>query len=688
MTRQAVTQLKGVGPSLAGKLAKLHIASVQDLLFHLPLRYLDRTRITPIGDLRLNTSVVIQGRVVTTQIKFGRRRSLVCTIEDASGAVSLRFFHFSAVQKERLQPGTLLRCYGDPKPGAQGIEFYHPEYDFIDDQAPVPVDTTLTPIYPTTDGLNQAKLRALVKQAVSEIDLYPIEEYLPAEINQRFHTDSLAQALCYVHFPPPEAPIAQLLNGGHPYQQRLAFEELLAHFLVRQELRALHHAQVAHGIPTAQAQKKTLLNSLAFRLTQAQERVIADIEKDIANTRPMLRMIQGDVGSGKTLVAAIAAMHVASAGKQVAVVAPTEILAEQHLANFRRWLEPMGIAVGWLVGRHTPAQKRAIGEQIAEGRLSVILGTHALLQETVQFHDLALAIIDEQHRFGVAQRLHLRHANKHGVIPHQLTMTATPIPRTLAMTAYSELDYSVIDELPPGRKAINTVLISQQRRSEIIERIRVACKEGQQAYWVCTLVEESETLAAANAEATASALRESLPELNIGLVHGRMKPKEKEQAMSLFKEAQTQLLVATTVIEVGVDVPNASLMIIENPERLGLAQLHQLRGRVGRGQIASHCVLLYGTPLSATGKQRLQALRESNDGFVIAERDLALRGPGELIGTRQAGDMSYRLADLERDSTLIPLVHEVGRQLLEKNPLYAKKIVQRWFGSQRFLAQA
>jgi len=682
-----LTALKGVGERLAVTLQKLDLHNVQDVLFHLPIRYLDRTRITPIGQLQLNSSVMIQGQVLNTQITFGRKRSLVVQLEDDSGVVCLRFYHFSGYQKDKLQPGVLLRCYGEPRLGRSGLEFYHPEYDVLDERQPAPVDATLTPIYGLTEGLTQQRMRSIVEQAVTLIHQRPPDELLPVEVNDLFRCESLAEALQIVHHPPKQVPVQALLDGVHPSQKRLAFEELLAHFLVRRKLHAEAATERGPVLRLDPALEQQFLQLLPFSLTQAQQRVIKEIRENLQAGKPMLRMLQGDVGSGKTLVAALSALCGVSAGYQVAVVAPTEILAEQHFHNFCQWLERLGLRVEWLVGKLSAGKRRTALENIASGDAQVIVGTHALFQETVSFHNLGLAIIDEQHRFGVHQRLTLRKKNLAGETPHQLVMTATPIPRTLAMTAYAELDYSVIDELPPGRQPVNTALVSQARRNQVIERIRVACSGGVQAYWVCTLVEDSESLAAANAEETASHLREQLPGIRVGLVHGRMKGSEKEAVMSAFKAGELQLLVATTVIEVGVDVPNASLMIIENPERLGLAQLHQLRGRVGRGEIASHCVLLYGEKLSQLARERLQVLRETNDGFKVAERDLQLRGPGELLGTRQTGDMQYRVADILRDEHLLGRVNTLGEQLLRQQPQVVEKLIDRWIGERQIYAQ-
>ncbi len=688
LNRMAITALQGVGGGLAQSLARLGIHSVQDLLFHLPIRYLDRTCVTPIAKLRTDTSVAILARVLKSEIAFGRRRSLAVTIEDGSGTTCLRFYHFSARQKTSFAPGRMLRCYGDPRLGSSGIEFYHPEYEFVDDQTENRGDErSLTPVYGLTDGISQQRLRKLVAQAVKHLARSSPQELLPADINARFGCESLSLALSFLHFPPPETPVAQILAGQHPYQIRLALEELLAHFLARQQLKARLQAEKGAVIASASDKHAELLRALPFKLTGAQKRVLSEIENDLRAGLPMLRMVQGDVGSGKTLVAALTALDVATARHQVAVAAPTEILAEQHFRNFRQWLEPLGVSVILLVGKLKAAAKRKALSDIRDGSAQIIIGTHALFQEGVEFDCLGLAVIDEQHRFGVEQRRSLRKKNRAGEIPHQLVMTATPIPRTLAMTAYSELDYSVIDELPPGRQAIQTALISQDRREQVIARIRHVCGQGTQVYWVCPLVEDSEILSAANAEETADHLREKLSGLQVGLVHGRLKAEVKEREMQSFEAGRIQVLVATTVIEVGVDVPNASLMIIENPERLGLAQLHQLRGRVGRGDKASHCVLLYGDGLSRQARERLQTLRESADGFVIAEKDLQLRGPGELLGTRQAGDMQYRLADAQKHADLIPLVHELGRRLLDSESHTVEQLINRWIGDKRHYAQ-
>jgi ATP-dependent DNA helicase RecG len=681
-----VTAIKGVGASLAAKLAKIGLFSVQDILLHLPLRYMDRTRITPIGALQPNVNAVLEAEVRACDVVFGRRRSLVCKVQDGTGTITLRFYHFNNAQKQRLVNGTRLRIFGETRRGASGLEMYHPEYDELTAAAP-PLEQSLTPIYPATEGLTQPRLRSLALQALSWLDRHALQELLPEVVRKQLNQVPLAEALRYLHQPPTQANIQQLMAGEHPYQQRLAFEELLAHHLSLLLLRRETQADGAYCLNLDAKLQQDFLAQVGFSLTRAQTRVVAEIAADLAKPIPMLRLVQGDVGSGKTVVAALAALAAIASGKQAAIMAPTEILAEQHKINFGKWLEPLGIKLGWLTGKLKVAERRTQLAAIESGAAQVVVGTHALFQEAVNFANLGLIVIDEQHRFGVHQRLSLSEKgtssqpHQAGVLrPHQLIMTATPIPRTLAMSAYADLDCSVIDELPPGRTPVTTVVISDNRRDEVIERVRLACEQGRQAYWVCTLIEESEVLEAQAAEATAANLTQSLPHLRIGLIHGRLKAAEKEAVMTAFKANELDLLVATTVIEVGVDVPNASLMIIENPERLGLAQLHQLRGRVGRGSAASHCVLLYGSPLSHNGRERLRVMRESNDGFYIAEQDLELRGPGEVLGTRQTGEMQFKIADLQRDGHLLPLVKNAALLLMSDYPRLCEQLVLRWLG--------
>ena len=673
-----VTRLKGVGPAVAEKMARVGLENLQDILFHLPSRYQDRTRVTPIGALRPGQDAVIVGTVAVADVVMGRRRSLLVRLQDGTGSLSLRFYHFSMAQKNALTRGTVLRCYGEVRPGASGLEIYHPEYRAQNADEAVAVEEQLTAIYPTTEGLTQLRLRSLASQALAWLSPASLPEWLPETMRQHYRLGPLAEAVRYLHQPPPDADTALLQEGGHWAQQRLAFEELLAHQLSMQRMREQMQAQRAPALPPATELPPQLLAGLGFQPTGAQQRVGAEISYDLQQPLPMLRLVQGDVGAGKTLVAAMAALQAIEAGYQVALMAPTEILAEQHFLNFSRWFEPLGIEVAWLAGKLKGKVRTAALEQIAGGT-PMVVGTHALFQAEVQFHRLALAIIDEQHRFGVQQRLALREKGINGQLsPHQLIMTATPIPRTLAMSAYADLDTSILDELPPGRTPVNTVVLADSRRADVVERVRAACLEGRQAYWVCTLIEESEELTCQAAESTFEELQLALAGLRIGLVHGRMKPAEKADIMQQFKDGQLQLLVATTVIEVGVDVPNASLMIIENPERLGLAQLHQLRGRVGRGSAASHCVLLYHAPLSQIGRERLAIMRDTNDGFVIAEKDLELRGPGEMLGTRQTGLLQFKVADLMRDNHLLPAVRDAALQLLQEHPQHVSPLLDRW----------
>lgn len=673
-----VTALKGVGAALQEKLARVGLETLQDVLFHLPLRYQDRTRIVPIGALRPGQDAVVEGMVASAEVLLGRRRSLLVRLQDGSGTLSLRFFHFSQAQKDGLKRGTLLRCYGEVRPGASGLEIYHPEYRAQDENAPAPVEQTLTPIYPTTEGLTQLRLRQLSAQALERLGPESLPDWLPPEMAGHYRLGPLADALRYLHRPPPDADLEELAEGRHWAQERLVFEELLTHQLSLQRLRETLRAQRAVPLPAARRLPQLYLDNLGFTPTGAQQRVGREIAHDLAQAEPMLRLVQGDVGAGKTVVAALAALQAIEAGYQVALMAPTEILAEQHFLNFQRWFAALDIEVAWLAGKLKGKARASSLERIAAGA-PMVVGTHALFQEEVRFARLALVVIDEQHRFGVQQRLALRQKGVDGrLAPHQLIMTATPIPRTLAMSAYADLDTSVLDELPPGRTPVNTVSVTDSRREEVVERVRAACHEGRQAYWVCTLIEESEELTCQAAETTYEELQLALAELHVGLIHGRMKPAEKAAVMAEFKACNLQLLVATTVIEVGVDVPNASLMIIENPERLGLAQLHQLRGRVGRGSAVSYCVLLFHPPLSQIGRERLAIMRETNDGFIIAEKDLELRGPGEMLGTRQTGLLQFKVADLMRDAHWLPAVRDAAQELLARWPSHAGPLLERW----------
>ena len=688
-----MTVLKGVGPSVAAKLARLNIETVQDLLFHLPLRYQDRTRIARIGSLQPSDEVVVSGEVLLTDVVFKGRRSLVCKISDGSGILTLRFFNFSASQQQNLQPGKIIQCFGEVRLTRSGLEMVHPEYQFSNPAIANSPASSFTPVYPSTEGLRQFSLRAMTDQLVKDSEHLTVDvpEWLPESLLQQLGFPSLARALAYIHRPPVNASVNTLRQGKHRYQQRLAFEELLAHHLSVRKLRQRYQQRAAPTFISRHTLTSCLIESLPFKLTAAQQRVVSQIQQDLASATPMLRLLQGDVGSGKTIVATLAALQAAENGYQTAIMAPTELLAHQHFQNICSWTNQGDIKTGFFSGSVKGKDREKVLQDIAAGEYQIVVGTHALFQDEVVFNKLGLLIVDEQHRFGVHQRLLLRdksqlqHQGKK-ILPHQLVMTATPIPRTLAMTAYADLDYSVIDELPPGRSPIQTVVLENTRRSEVIDRVHEACKNGRQAYWVCTLIEESEALQCQAAEDTAEQLTRELPDLSIALVHGRMKQVEKERCMQAYKAGEVDLLVATTVIEVGVDVPNATLMVIENAERLGLAQLHQLRGRVGRGALQSSCVLLYQSPLTQFAKARLQVMRETNDGFKIAQKDLEIRGPGEFLGTRQTGMEQFRIADLQRDQQLISQVNTVSGELLEQQPQRANKIIKRWLGKRESYA--
>jgi ATP-dependent DNA helicase RecG len=677
-----VTELRGVGEALALRLRALGVATTQDLLFLLPLRYEDRTRVVPLGELLPGQRVAVEGEVLLTEISFRGRRQMLCKIADGSGFLTLRFFYFTAQQQNGLSRGVRIRCFGEVRRGPNGLEIVHPEYRRADAPAAKLAEDHLTPIYPATEGVTQGRLRMLLAMALDQGALQEIEDHLPADVLADSRLPSLRDALLYVHRPPADAPVALLLASKHPAQRRLAFEELLAHQLSLKLLRRRIQSDPGWALATDGSLKSALLRALPFQLTGAQQRVLCQIEDDLREPKPMLRLVQGDVGCGKTLVAALAATQAVQSQRQVALMAPTELLADQHAQNFQRWFGPLGVNVALLTGRLTGKARNAALSDIRTGHAHIVIGTHALFQDAVEFNSLALVIVDEQHRFGVHQRLSLREkGGREGHQPHQLIMTATPIPRTLAMTAYADLDVSIIDELPPGRTAVKTVVLAESRRDEVVVRIRTACLQGRQAYWVCPLIDESEEMPYQAAEETAAALAAALPELRIGLVHGRMQSAAKESVMSRFKSGEVQLLVATTVIEVGVDVPNATLMVIENAERMGLAQLHQLRGRVGRGEHASSCLLLYRSPLSQLARDRLGVMRDTNDGFLVARRDLDLRGPGELLGTRQTGLAQMRVADLVRDADLLPTVQVAADTMLRDWHTNVEPLVRRWVGS-------
>ena len=678
---------RGVGPRLEASLNALGINTAQDLLFHLPFRYEDRTRIHPIGALYPGARVLVEGEVEHAAIVRGRRSTLTVMISDGTGRITLRFFHFRAAQMKQLSRGTRLRCFGEVRGGYHGLDMVHPSYKRILSEQDEAVSDRLTPVYPSVEGLGQASWINLTDQALAlmQSEQLELEELLPDDLRGNLQIPSLTGALAFIHRPPAGADVAALVERRHPAQQRLALEELLAHNLSMQQLHRQQRRFRAPVLANTPEVESDFIRRLPFTLTGAQQHVIGEIQSDLAQPHPMQRLVQGDVGSGKTVVAAMAALRTLGNGYQAAIMAPTELLAEQHLRSFRDWLTPMGIEPVWLSGKVTGKARQAALKAIEESA-PLVIGTHALMQEGVSFGRLGLVIVDEQHRFGVHQRLALLDkAGSDSLHAHQLIMTATPIPRTLAMTAYAGLETSVIDELPPGRKPVTTAAVSNERRSEVVSRVAAACAEGRQAYWVCTLIEESDAVQAQAAEEVARELQTELSGVNVGLVHGRMKPAEKQDIMERFKLGSIQLLVATTVIEVGVDVPNASLMIIENAERLGLAQLHQLRGRVGRGDQQASCVLLYSPPIGHLAKERLNILRQTSDGFRIAEKDLELRGPGEVLGTRQTGMLQFRVADLSRDQGLLETIPVVAERLFTENPDRVDKLIHRWIGdSARF----
>ena len=667
---------------MAARLADIGIRSLEDLLFHFPLRYQDRTKLTAIGGLRDQVDAVVEAEVRAAAVTMGRRRALVVKVDDGTGLLTLRFFHFRQAQVSQFKQGSSIQLFGTPRWLGGKIEMVHPEYR-LGEGAQL-LEAALTPVYPTVSGLGQSTWRKLCGQALALLSKEPPEDLLDGITDDRV---SLTEAITFLHNPPPTAALGQILEGTHPAQIRLAREELIAHQLTVQGVRDSERRHPAPAIAPSSPIAAAFLKALPFAPTAAQERVATELAEDMAQTQPMLRLVQGDVGSGKTLVAARAALDTIAAGYQVAFMAPTELLAEQHFATLDAWLTPLGQPIGWLSGRIKGQARQQVLQALASGEAPLVVGTHALFQDDVHFHRLGLIIVDEQHRFGVHQRLALADKGVGDEHPHQLALTATPIPRSLAMVAYGDLDCSIIDELPPGRQPVTTTLMDHTRRDAVMRRVGSACREGRQAYWVCTAIEESDTLDIEAAEATLDQLRQALPDVQIGLVHGKLKPAEKAAVMAAFKAGELQLLVATTVIEVGVDVPNASLMIIDNAERLGLAQLHQLRGRVGRGAVDSHCLLLYRQPLSDTAKQRLKVMQESHDGFVIAEADLEIRGPGELLGTRQTGLAAFRIALLPEHEPLLIEAQDIAARLYARDPGRAEALMHRWAGARADFAR-
>lgn len=672
----SVATLRGVGPWVAQRLQRLGVDCIGDLLYLLPIRYEDRTEIQPLGGLRPGSKVLVEGELELAEVVFRRRRSLLCRIADGTGSLTLRFFYFNNSQQKQLTRGVRIRCFGDVRAGPTGPEMVHPEYKVLSLDSDPP-DNVLTPVYPTTEGIHQQRLRQLTDQALVILENNPMTDYIGDYLTNDW--PALNDSLRFLHRPPQGSELSALINKTHPCQRRIALEELIAHRLSLRKMSLTRTKEKAFPLKDTQQLIPKLRSELPYQLTGGQELVISEIVTDLAKKVPMHRLLQGDVGSGKTIVAAIAALVAGSSGFQAGFMAPTELLAEQHFDNLTRWLDPLGIKVVTLVGGILGSEREETLKYISSGEARIVVGTHALFQRAVQFKNLALMIVDEQHRFGVAQRLEFKKKGQLGRLsPHQLVMTATPIPRTLAMTVYSDLDCSVIDELPPGRKPVKTVAMPESRRPELVQRVLSHCLSGQQAYWVCPLIEESEVINSQAATDLARELEIALPKLAVGLIHGRMKPHQKESTMQQFKNGELNLLVATTVIEVGVDVPNASLMIIENSERMGLSQLHQLRGRVGRGSQVSSCVLLFKLPISRLARERLSVMRKTSDGFLVAQKDLELRGPGDMLGTRQTGIIQLRVADLMRDMDLLPQVIEFSENLLCDFPQNVEPLIKRW----------
>lgn len=674
-----VRTLKGVGDKIADKLIQLGIHKIGDLILHCPYRYEDRTRLTLIKDLNPDQLVVIQGKIISVKIEGKRKKRAIIALSDQSGIINLVFFNFHPNMQKSWVQGTILRCFGQVKVNNQFYQIVHPECEVIIDEKPMP--NTLTPVYPSVLGLSQAWLRKTIASLMLTYQQqYKQKDFFADALSSSFPMPSWVQALKTIHQPSHSEDIDALINRAHPAYKRLISEELFSHYISLKNLKSIAKERYAKPFLLSEQALKSFLAKLPFTLTSAQEKVWGEIRDDLAKEAPMLRLVQGDVGSGKTVVAALAALAVVANAKQVAIMVPTEILAEQHLAHFINWFSALGYRCELLTGKLKAKARRNVLENIALGLTHIVIGTHALFQDEVQFNELGLVIIDEQHRFGVHQRLALHVKGKTAQItsyPHQLIMTATPIPRTLMMSHYAHLDISVIDSLPPNRQPIVTISVPHKRRDEIIEKLIAVCEKGQQVYWVCTLIEESETLQCQAAQSVQSQLQEAL-NVKVGLVHGKMDAIEKESVMQAFYRNEIAVLVATTVIEVGVNVPNATLMVIENPERLGLAQLHQLRGRVGRGEHQSYCVLLYQSPLSKMAQARLKIMRDTMDGFIIAEEDLSLRGPGEVLGVRQTGELQFKVADFQRDKAYFEILDQWEILLKELSGITLQRMCQRW----------
>ena len=675
-----LTTLKGIGPAMAGKLERLGLRTVRDLLFLLPIRYEDRTRIRPIVDLKPGQRVQLEGVIARARVIMGRRRSLLCALRDETAEITLRFFHFTRQQQAGLSAGTRLLCYGEVRQGPRGFEIVHPEYRRLREAEPAPVQDRLTPVYPTTEGVTQPRLRSLTDHAL-EHALEELPDLIPAPFLARLGFPELHEALRTVHRPPRGMALETLLSGKHPARKRMALEEILAWHMGLRRMREAGQRRDAFPLSAIGPLREEFLQRLSFELTSGQRQAIEQIDADLARNVPMMRLLQGDVGCGKTVVIAAAALAAIQTGRQAAIMAPTELLAEQHMRTLSDWLAPLGVRLAWISGGMSRSERRMFEAELSGGDAQLAIGTHALFQEGIQYRSLGLVVVDEQHRFGVHQRLSLvEKGASGGQVPHQLVTTATPIPRSLAMTFYAGLDISAIRDMPPGRQPVNTVLISQERRHEVIERVASACGSGRQAYWVCPLIEESDYIESQAAEPTHRELSEALPGIRVGLLHGRATSRERDRVMGQFAAGKLEVLVATTVIEVGVDVPKASLMIVENAERLGLAQLHQLRGRVGRGADRSHCVLMYRSPLGEMARDRLNTMRSTNDGFEIARKDLALRGAGEILGVRQTGALQFRVADLVRDGALAEPAQRIAEEMLRDGGPAVEQLIHRWVG--------
>ena len=678
----SVTSLKGVGPKISESLKSLGILSVQDAMFHLPFRYEDRTVLTPIGKASYDKSILIEGEIVKSTVVFRGRRMLFVEIYDGTGRLTMRMFNFAMAQHKALKQGLMIRCYGSITPGPNGKQMIHPQYQVFDKSENLEIDNNLTPVYPTTSGLQQGRIRKVIHDSIAYCDKHSLlKESSP--LNSESGFVDLWENLKFIHNPPSDIDIQTLIEGKHPAQRALIKEELVAHMLCAGILKNELEGRLGPTMDKISSAEEKFTSSLKFHLTGAQKRTWDEIRSDLTANQPMRRLLQGDVGSGKTLVGALSALHAHENGWQTAFMCPTEILAEQHHLSLSEWFSPLGLIVELLTGSTNASDRKKIISKLKNGEINILVGTHALFQEDVIFNCLGLTVIDEQHRFGVHQRFSmLEKGGTKNQSPHQLIMTATPIPRTLAMTVYGSLETSIIDEMPPGRRPVETSARPNSLRQKVIQRIQEVCLSGQRVYWVCTLIEESEELEAQSAEELFKEISDLLPEINVGLVHGKLKKKLKDQVIKKFRQGKIQLLVCTTVIEVGVDVPEATLMIIENPERLGLSQLHQLRGRVGRkADSDSHCLLLYKEPLSSLAQERIKTMQETNDGFVIAEKDLELRGAGDIYGVRQSGLMDLKIANPIRDSDLLEEAQKDAIKIAKNDDNYAKAIVSRWIGN-------